>query len=100
MHRSGRERFALCVLPRPAHAVGEALGERKPVGRRAVVILARADVSARSVEVYVQGGGDGQLPLKARDAGKIRIRHSGPVVTLRMRRIIAMQGPGLSAISE
>src|SRR4051794_21457808 len=46
--------LALRVFPGATHSVCQPLGESQPVLRRAVIVLARADIAACSIEMNMQ----------------------------------------------
>src|SRR5438477_6457482 len=99
-HFPGGNGLAFCVLPGAAHSVGKAIGEQETVLRRAIIVFAGADVATSTVEMDVQRRRDIQLSEKTRDTGKIRIRNSRSIVTLRMRGVVTQNRNGPLAIPE
>src|SRR5262245_57994426 len=88
------------VLPRAAHAVGEAFGEGDPVCGRAIVVFTGPNVSTGAIEMDVQRRRHSQLSKETRDTWKIRIGNAGAIVTLGMCRIITQHGYSPLAIPE
>ena len=84
----GQRVFLRCVEGL-LHAVGQALGQYHAVLPGAVVVLARADVPARAVEVDVQGLGDRLAADEAGDPGEVGAGDARSVVALRMAGVIA-----------
>src|SRR2546428_471380 len=97
-HVSSGNGLAFGVLPGPAHSIGEPFGEHETIRRRAVIIFAGANVATGAVEMDVQRRRDSQLPEETRNSGKVRVRNSGAVITLRMRSVVAQHRHGSLAI--
>src|SRR6185369_9516378 len=65
-----------------------------------IVVLAGADVTARSVEMDVQRRRHGQVAFKSGYARKIRVRDAGTVVALRVRRVVAQDSQRFVSIPK
>ena len=82
------------------HAIGEAQGEHGAVFRGAIVVFSSPDIASGPAEMDVQAGGHRLSAEKPGDSGKVRIGHSGAVITLRVGGKITEHGHRLLALPE
>ena len=77
------------------HSSGDAIGQDHPIFLGPIIVLAGADVPARTVEVNVEHVGHVLAPDDSGDAGKVRTGNTGAIIALRMTGVVGEHRNGL-----